>query len=189
MDLEYEIIRDKIIRFPRVLSKYDYAKLVEDSNPEWEPNIYISDKDGSTRWETVYKYNNITPEGKFLFETMHEVSVFFSEQILGKTSSLSAGLNLSGYSEDIAHVSKYRINGAVMPHTDEEETEDSGWHTIIWYLNDDYTGGELGFTGEPDIEIKAEAGDVYIYPFYMEHYANPVTDGFKYIAIRREKFY
>lgn len=189
MHLDYEVIADKVIRFPRILSKYDYAKLVEDSNPEWEPNINISDKDGPTRWETVYEYNTSTPEGKLLFQTIHQVSVFFSEAILGKTSMLPAGLSLGGFSTDIAHVSKYRINGAVMPHTDEEETEDSGWHTIIWYLNDDYTGGELGFTGEPNIEIKAEAGDVYIYPFYMEHYANPVTDGFKYIAIRREKFY
>ena len=189
MHLDYEVIADKVIRFPRILSKYDYVKLIEDSNPEWEENIGISDESGPTRYETTYKYDTSTPEGKHLFQTIYQASVFFSEKILGRFSSLAAGLGPGGFSEDIVHISKYKQNGAVLPHTDEEETEDSGWHTIIWYLNDNYTGGELGFTGEQNIEIKAEAGDIYIYPFYMMHYANPVINGFKYISIRREKFY
>lgn len=50
--------------------------------------------------------------------------------------------------------------------------------TMIWYLNEEYTGGELEFC-QFQIQFKPKAGDIIIFPSYseFEHAVIPVTSG------------
>lgn len=188
MSNNYEILADRILKFPGLLSKYNYVEVVESSCEEgdWEDNPDIADENGSTRKELSKEYYTETEEWKHYFKSMDTACKVYMSEILG--------LEHEGFIEKVEdesratiHFSKYRVGGMVKPHTDEGYTEDNGYHTIIWYLNDDYEGGELGFT-EQNLKIKAEPGDVFIYPSYFEHYGEPVTSGTKYIAIFRDDF-
>jgi hypothetical protein len=56
--------------------------------------------------------------------------------------------------------------------------------SLVGYVNDDYEGGELYFRLQ-DLKIKAQAGDLYIFPsnFMYPHQAMPVTSGTKYSIV------
>ncbi len=56
--------------------------------------------------------------------------------------------------------------------------------SLVAYLNDDYTGGELSFKLQ-DLMIKPDAGDLYIFPsnFMYPHRAMPVIEGTKYSLV------
>jgi hypothetical protein len=56
--------------------------------------------------------------------------------------------------------------------------------SLVAYPNDDYEGGELFFRLQ-NLKVKAEAGDLYIFPsnFMYPHQAMPVTSGTKYSIV------
>lgn len=56
--------------------------------------------------------------------------------------------------------------------------------SLVGYPNDDYTGGGLKFP-KLGIEIKPQAGDLYIFPstFLFSHIALPVESGTKYSVV------
>jgi hypothetical protein len=70
-----------------------------------------------------------------------------------------------------------------------QEHADHGWSyvattSLVGYLNDDYEGGELYF-GRFGLNIKPEAGDLYVFPssYIYSHRAMPVKSGVKYSAV------
>jgi hypothetical protein len=56
--------------------------------------------------------------------------------------------------------------------------------SVVGYLNDDYTGGEIYFRLQ-DLKYKPEAGDVVIFPsnYIYPHTALPVENGIKYSLV------
>lgn len=56
--------------------------------------------------------------------------------------------------------------------------------SLVGYPNDDYTGGSLTFP-KLGLDIKAQAGDLYIFPstFLFSHIAQPVESGTKYSVV------
>jgi hypothetical protein len=56
--------------------------------------------------------------------------------------------------------------------------------SIILYLNDDYTGGELEFVNF-GIKVKPKAGTFYVFPsgYAYRHIAHPVESGTKYAIV------
>lgn len=56
--------------------------------------------------------------------------------------------------------------------------------SLVAYPNDDYEGGELYFP-KLNLNIKPEAGDLYIFPstYLFSHVAKPVTSGRKYSIV------
>ena len=56
--------------------------------------------------------------------------------------------------------------------------------SLVSYINDDYEGGELFFRLQ-NLKVKAEAGDLFIFPsnFMYPHQAMPVTSGTKYSIV------
>lgn len=67
-----------------------------------------------------------------------------------------------------------------------KEHADHGWSyvstvSLVGYPNDDYVGGELYFP-KLNLNIKPEAGDLYIFPstYLFSHVALPVKEGLKY---------
>lgn len=72
---------------------------------------------------------------------------------------------------------KYEVGGKFESHMD-----DGGGNfrrvSTVYYLNDDYKGGELCFP-QFDIELKPQAGDMIIFPsaYVYSHSVKPVTYG------------
>jgi len=56
--------------------------------------------------------------------------------------------------------------------------------SLVGYLNDNYSGGELTFS-QYDVTIKPDAGDLVIFPsnYMFMHRAMPVTEGTKYSIV------
>ena len=76
-------------------------------------------------------------------------------------------------------VAKYVPGSGMDTHVDSKVGEEMG---VLFYLNDDYEGGELVYT---DLEgnkkiIKPKAGDMIYHPGWYPHSVNKVTEGVRY---------
>lgn len=103
----------------------------------------------------------------------------------------------------------YPVGGHYIEHNDSENFEGGKWVriaprdiSILCYLNEEYTGGELEFT-TLGLTIKPKKGMMIAFPSYKEfaHKVHPVKSGFRYSlvtwleteqrlydTIRRERF-
>jgi hypothetical protein len=81
--------------------------------------------------------------------------------------------NISGYILTI-----YNEGISMAPHIDSEEGEEFG---ALFYLNDDYLGGELVVeTPEGKFKHKPKKGTLVYFPSWFEHSVLPVTEGTRY---------
>ncbi len=80
-------------------------------------------------------------------------------------------------------VSKYSTGKSMGPHVDDYGNNDDPNISVVLYLNDDYTGGELFFK-EQNVKIKPEAGSIVIFPSVEPYYHEslPVESGIKYMS-------
>ena len=85
----------------------------------------------------------------------------------------------------------YPVGGHYIEHNDSENFENGQWTrianrdiTILFYLNDNYTGGELEFT-TLGLKIKPKTGMMIAFPSYKEfaHKVHPVTSGMRYSLV------
>jgi predicted 2-oxoglutarate/Fe(II)-dependent dioxygenase YbiX len=90
----------------------------------------------------------------------------------------------------------YGVGGHYIPHVDAETlyTDDSGlkmWEktldrdlSVVYFLNDDFEGGELVFP-DLDLLIQARSGTLVCFPsdHNFIHGVNPVTTGHRYTAV------
>ena len=77
---------------------------------------------------------------------------------------------------------KYIIGGGLAKHYDGHTFDDNNTssYTLLVYLNDNFEGGSTTFT-ESGIKIQPTQGMVLILDQNIEHEAEGVTNGFKYI--------
>lgn len=85
----------------------------------------------------------------------------------------------------------YPVGGHYIEHNDSENFENGEWRrianrdiSILFYLNDNYTGGELEFTSL-GLKIKPKTGMMIAFPSYKEfaHKVHPVISGFRYSLV------
>jgi predicted 2-oxoglutarate/Fe(II)-dependent dioxygenase YbiX len=85
----------------------------------------------------------------------------------------------------------YPVGGHYIEHNDSENFENGQWTrianrdiSILFYLNDNYTGGELEFT-TLGLKIKPKTGMMIAFPSYKEfaHKVHPVTSGMRYSLV------
>lgn len=85
----------------------------------------------------------------------------------------------------------YPVGGHYIEHNDSENFENGEWKrianrdiSILFYLNDNYTGGELEFTSL-GLKIKPKTGMMIAFPSYKEfaHKVHSVTSGFRYSLV------
>lgn len=85
----------------------------------------------------------------------------------------------------------YPVGGNYIEHNDSENFENGEWTrianrdiSILFYLNDNYTGGELEFT-TLGLKIKPKTGMMIAFPSYKEfaHKVHPVTSGMRYSLV------
>jgi hypothetical protein len=92
-----------------------------------------------------------------------------------------AGRNIKGDVDQIS-ILKYGKTGYLPEHIDQGIS--SRVLSVVAYLNDDYVGGEITFTGIGDkgITIKPEAGSAVFFPsnFVGSHTVSEVTSGTRY---------
>jgi len=112
----------------------------------------------------------------FIIRTIKNAIVECSEDY-SKRYSIDIG-NLTPLS-----ISKYFEGQSMGSHVDSYGDDTKQVLSIVLYLNDDYTGGELYFKNQ-DIKIKPEAGSLIAFPstdpYFHESLA--VTSGIKYIS-------
>lgn len=81
----------------------------------------------------------------------------------------------------------YPVGGHYIEHNDCEQITENGWEkiaprdiSILFYLSDNYTGGELEFTNL-GLTIKPKKGMMIAFPSYHEfsHTVHPVKTGFR----------
>lgn len=85
----------------------------------------------------------------------------------------------------------YPVGGHYIEHNDSENFENGEWKrianrdiSILFYLNENYTGGELEFT-TLGLKIKPKTGMMIAFPSYKEfaHKVHPVTSGTRYSLV------
>lgn len=189
----YELISDKVARYPRAIPPEACKNIIDfiDSNAtDWDISSWVN-KDGVeiTVPGRLTVSLMLPYEDKYLpyFDAMFSVFSSYME-IVGSTREFPK--DVSDESLKFLHAAKYVEGGYVRPHTDGffEPNDGMESYSILVYLNNNYSGGVLGFT-EPGYEITPEAGDVFIFPVNgTHHYADPVTSGEKYILLMTFEF-
>jgi hypothetical protein len=93
--------------------------------------------------------------------------------------------NSFGWIPNFYTIQKYNVGAHMGPHTDSLDiTQDkSPTISIVFYLNDNYEGGEIEFINQ-GIKIKPEAGSIVIFPSYppYTHDPLPTISGDKYMS-------
>jgi hypothetical protein len=89
-----------------------------------------------------------------------------------------------GFLPAIINVRKYNTEAYMGPHIDTEDERDKTKPSIslVFYLNDNYEGGQIEFPNQ-NISLKPEAGSIVIFPSTSPYYHDPkpVKNGTKYI--------
>jgi hypothetical protein len=80
-------------------------------------------------------------------------------------------------------ISKYFVGKSMGPHVDSHDDDPLKTISVVLYLNDDYTGGEINFP-EQDIKIKAKAGSIVVFPSKKPyfHESKEILTGIKYMT-------
>lgn len=160
--------------------------------------IYISNHNFNhfptkEEWEQTIKPDpNQTKEAEIAY--VQEILDLFYEGT--KLYIKDNNITLNNYEFLNFSLAKYETGGSMFYHTDFQQERGHIWEskfntTCLFYLNDNYEGGEISFaimddTGEIIIDLfdyKPQAGDMVIFPSNLPvyHGVKPVTQGQKYI--------
>lgn len=80
-------------------------------------------------------------------------------------------------------ISKYFVGSQMGKHTDTHDDDQGKTISVVLYLNQDYTGGEIEFEDQKII-VKPTAGSIVVFPSRKPyfHASKPVLSGQKYIV-------
>ena len=80
-------------------------------------------------------------------------------------------------------ISKYFVGSQMGKHTDTHDDDEGKTISVVLYLNDDYTGGEIEFEDQ-GLLVKPKAGSIIVFPSRKPyfHASKPVLSGEKYIV-------
>lgn len=165
------------------LSAEELAKIneivVEHSNPDPKPGFEGSGLIDTRSTQTIENYPHHIDPDKILLKVANIVETYFLEkyEMMGTlTFNRIFGVTM--------------FEGAELPaHRDEDANNDGVFdgmkrsHVCSLLLNDDYEGGELVF---PDLDesLKAEAGDMVVFPgYYVSHGVAKITKGTRRVLL------
>lgn len=146
---------------------------------KWKPWGPSDNKTVYGKQKTIYSSNTEFNDSKFdsfIIRTIKNAIVECSKDY-AKRYSIEIG-NLTPLS-----ISKYFEGASMGSHVDSYSDNPKETLSVVLYLNDNYSGGELYFKNQ-NIKIKPEAGSLIAFPSsdpYF-HESMPVTSGIKYIS-------
>lgn len=195
--INYQILKDKIVYFPGVISNNkEIVDAIESLNSKavspWE-NWYAGADEEHIYGEIKYMRREFykdekDPETlakcKFVIESlcdyMAECATVYANLFDLSQDHLDFAISVLKQSGTTIGINKYNENAHMGPHVDLNDRNQYIQYTIVVYLNDDYTGGELHFPNH-DITVKPVAGSIAMYPSghpYMHESIN-ITKGRK----------
>jgi len=173
-----------------------YTKLTDDIwewlNVSQDQNILLSD----LIKENWRPYNNdgggSTLIGKFcIIDKNHnkykEIVDIFSKCLNDYLPAKDSGLDSLNMDTNKFLVRDYGSGSYMTQHSDgysyvtKNGEEVKPLYTAIFYLNDDYEGGEISFTDQ-NVSIKPKANSVIIFPSKYAHSVNEVKSGNRYMT-------
>jgi hypothetical protein len=177
----YENLIDDLNHFINLINDVEQENINIFSN--WKP-WYASNADvlyGEFRESSFTNILNNCNEKSSSFiiaKTLKSLIDFCVEDYCKKTNQES------GHMPDHFTIRKYNTKAYMGPHVDTEDIYNTKQPSIsmVFYLNDDYDGGEIEFPNQ-SIKIKPSAGSLIIFPSYQPymHDPKPTTSGLKYM--------
>jgi hypothetical protein len=139
-------------------------------------SLYGKFRSGS--FSGVMNYCDNKSKTYFIAKTIKDLVDLCVKDYCNKTN------NISGHMPDYFSINKYNTNAYMGPHVDTEDktVKNKPSLSMVFYLNDDYEGGEIEFPNQ-NIKIKPTPGSLIIFPSYNPyvHDPKPVKSGSKYM--------
>jgi Rps23 Pro-64 3,4-dihydroxylase Tpa1-like proline 4-hydroxylase len=154
---------------------------------------YILDEYQEMDWfdagvaKSRYKNDNKIKAKDIRDANVSTITVFLQETLDKEVKPLVKNYakehNILDLVDEQYHVVKYTKGQFFAEHTDSTE-EYPRRVSVLFYLNDDYSGGTITFT-KLNKSIKPDKGSVIIFPSNDKfcHSADPVEDGTKYVVV------
>lgn len=164
-----EILADRIVKFSHVINPQEWIDLIEQSDYELEsvarrPHLTMELPNLSLDTESI---NTIELRTKFLKLVYGPIKQYMDE----------FGISNMELKKDFITVSKL-LDGGMRRHRDDRSIESDNF-ICMFYINEDYEGGELYFP-EHDIKYKPKSGDIVIYQSKFLHEVLPMNGNPRY---------
>lgn len=157
---------------------------------------FVEDNNVISKWKPWYSSNSNAKYGEykeiipgFLNQSSNIDSVEIVNEITKSISNciteyIKETKSEPGFLPSVVNVRKYDTDAYMGPHIDTEDERDKTKPSIslVFYLNDEYEGGQIEFPNQR-ISLKPEAGSIVIFPSISPYYHDPkpVTKGIKYM--------
>ena len=177
---------------------YDLIYIEPNVIPEHAVRDLLSYSNNESFTATVMDNNGLEKVSKDRVVDIVPLPDSINDLILQNTANIVANKISSRYNnstlKSISHPEflKYRVGGKYIEHNDSEDWGPGNKLrriidrdiSILYYLNDDYEGGELEFT-QLGVTIKPKKGMMVAFPSYFEytHRVHPVTKGTRYTIV------
>jgi hypothetical protein len=166
-----EILADRIAKFTSTINPQDWISLIEEVAKTYP-------------LEEVSRRPHLTMElPNFLCDTDSQEAVYLRSEFLKKVYNpiqqymSTFGIDNMELKKKFITVSKLTAGGMGIHKDDKNQDRDN--FICMFYLNDDYAGGELLFP-DFDIKYKPNAGDIIIYQSKFQHGVTDLISGNRY---------
>jgi predicted 2-oxoglutarate/Fe(II)-dependent dioxygenase YbiX len=185
--MQCEILEEKIVYFKNAIEDpYKLLEELEKTNTNealhhlilpWGPWV-SGDGDytyGERRFVRASEFTEYPENSKYIIETlvnaMYDTANKYAE-IIGIEGNPELGKNFV--------INKYATGEEMGSHVDWNEKNDQLEYSFVFYLNDNYEGGDIYWPNH-NISVKPEAGSVVIFPSKepYQHAVKKVTEGNK----------
>ncbi len=186
------ILEKNIFYYENVISDpADLIRKIEDIDHMLSAETGISKWADWTAYQSDYAFGKQKMIREHLFNQSHEAyaeSRNIEKQITDSILSVSKDYESMHPGLDIGilcpmSISKYFVGSQMGKHTDTHDDDQGKTISVVLYLNDDYTGGEIEFEDQ-GIIVKPTAGSIVVFPSRKPYYhaSKPVLSGEKYIV-------
>lgn len=150
---------------------------------QWDECKIDGGKTHEARQSSQCVLKKLKPENKILHKKfLIDLQTMFGEYLQDYVSPYRKYLEVSKPEPFICL--KYNVGNKYEPHSDGDTGHLNRRVSGLWYLNDDYKGGELYFPYF-DLTIKPKKNSLILFPsnFCFVHSSLPITEGTKYAIV------
>jgi Rps23 Pro-64 3,4-dihydroxylase Tpa1-like proline 4-hydroxylase len=168
------------------VNSYNLVKGLEDSSLEWTPAKILVDNPVSQKEESYRSTDMIlmTQDRVMSDSLLYSFLQEFNKEIVAPLQDYFGRFNANATKFEIPQLLRYGVGQNFKIHIDDHANL-TRRVSLVYYINDDYTGGEL-FFDKFGLEVKPMKNQLIIFPsnFMYSHEARAVTDGTKYAIVQ-----